>query len=131
MDNTIIAIIASASAVIATVIASLILILRQGGKQDAANAATNARIDNLAAQNNARFDNLSAEIRAELSAEIRATNARIDNLSAEIRAEIRAYAYAIENRINLDERVRDVEQRTAPAPQAQRRDAEIRRDSQS
>ena len=109
MDNTIIAIIASASAVIATVIASLILILRQGGKQDAANAATNARIDNLAAQN-----------RTDLAA----TNARIDNLSAELRAEIRElgrelgdrinlYADRIENRINLDERVRDVEQRTA------------------
>ena len=44
---------------------------------------------------------------------IAALNVKVDNLRIELSNQIREYAYAIENRINLDERVREVEQRTA------------------
>ena len=43
-------------------------------------------------------------------------NAKFDNLRTELLTEIRELGYRIENRINLDERVRTVEQRTAPSP---------------
>ena len=83
MDDTltiIITILASAGAIVIAIGAAIGVALYQGGKHEAANAATNVRIDNL---------------------------------SAELRNEIRELGYRIENRINLDERVRDVEQRTA------------------
>ena len=46
-------------------------------------------------------------------ADIAALNVKVDNLAESLRNEIRELGYRIENRINLDERVRDVEQRTA------------------
>ena len=56
-----------------------------------------------------RHDADIAALRAEF-------NAKFDNLRTELLTEIRDLGYRIENRINLDERVRTVEQRTAPSP---------------
>ena len=120
MDANTIAMLIGFLTIAASIIAVGFILSRQSGKQDADIAALRAETKADIAALDVKVDNLRAE-----------TNARFDNLSAELRNEIRELGYRIENRIALDERVREVEQRTAPAPQAQRRDAETRRDSQS
>ncbi|MDE0332502.1 MAG: hypothetical protein OXL41_11595 [Nitrospinae bacterium] len=97
MDNNTLAIVISIVAVGVGVgvgiIGVMITLIRQGGRHD-------ADIANLRASQEA--------LRTELLTEIRAQR-------EETREEIRALGDRIENRINLDERVRAVEQRTPAA----------------
>ena len=133
MDINTLAIVISILAVGAGVIGVIVILVRQGGRHD-------ADIANLRTEFNAKFDNLSADLRQE----IRAVGDRIDNARREFREEMRAQREEfreemraqreefreemraqreetralgdrIENRINLDERVRTVEERTAAA----------------
>ena len=96
MDPNTTAIVVSIIAVGGVVIGILIALVRQSSRHDAeiANLRTESRADNAAL--NSRIDNLGADLRAEIR----------DN-----RNEIRNLGYRIENRINLDERVRTVERR--------------------
>ena len=105
----------------------MIALVRQSSRHD-------AEIANLRTEFNSKLDNLNSNLRTELRTETRAVLdridkaqaewreenraalERIDKAQAEWREENRAYRQAIENRINLDERVRTVEQRTAPSP---------------
>ena len=64
----------------------------------------------ILSRQSSRQDDAIAGLRADNAA----LNAKVDNLGESLRAEMRELGYRIENRINLDERVRDVEQRTAP-----------------
>ena len=97
MDNNtlaiVITIIAVGVAVGVGIIGVMITLIRQGGRHDA---------DIAALRTESRAD--IAALRTELLTEIRAQ-----------REETRALGDRIENRINLDERVRTVEQRTAVA----------------
>ena len=113
MDINTLAIVISILAVGAGVIGVIVILVRQGGRHD-------ADIANLRTEFNAKFDNLSADLRQEM----RALGDRIENAQREFREEMRAQREEtralgdrIENRINLDERVRAVEQRAAANPE--------------
>ena len=114
MDNTallnlMITIIATgATIIVAVAVAVIVLIItnsRQASRHDAEIVALRAEHNAETHANIQRMDKAQAEWRAENQA-----------FQAEWREENRAYRQAIENRINLDERVRTVEQRTAPSP---------------
>ena len=123
MDNNTLAIVIaiglSAVGVIVAIAIAIYANSKQGSRHDADIAALRAetKADNAAI--NSRIDNLGLDLRSEIrnaQAEIRALGDRIENSEARQLEETRELGYRIENRINLDERVRTVEQRTAPSP---------------
>ncbi len=133
MDNNtlaiVITIIAVGVAVGVGIIGVMITLIRQGGRHDADIAAlrTESRAD-IAALRTELLTEIRAQreetralgdriggVQQETREEMRALGDRIGGVQQETREEMRALGDRIENRINLDERVRAVEQRTPAA----------------